>query len=627
MEEVEVSIKTWLAQGTGHSLLYTDSDAGSLTSTNSTSGSSTTNTGGGGGGGNCSSTDRALVADFLGDGSPGRDDLASAATNFALLSTEAVVSLSSYALERSEYDAAYVGNITTEVAVDVQALLDNATFEVPASIAESLAEMAALGDVLVSCVSLRGDSDGGGAGTAVCPFDGARELADEARAELDYQLEVARAGFQEYADTFEEYRANAEEARENWMSFYAGVTALLDSNRIDIVGPDWANLNVGDFVIPTLSPPSSSGVLSGFAYALAAAEIWDSVSGAYDNFTAGVASASGRIAGDVATLEEAWRGAASAALSNITASIALQDYEPPLYGNSSTEGGSNDILGTAGPGFLAAADRYRSSSLALLEGLGPAAANLSFPASPPLNSTLVVGNASTVISAPIEYTFAAFTGTTAGFDSWVISIGSLAALLLTADYVFRFTSSLRLFVRFWGRGGLGLPDADVRVDKGTAAAGGAVSGLRAGLVRVVIHPATTAIFFGTVLSLVLYNLAALYMPLFADYRAGCVEKTQHGSLLSQNAYSVAYNYAAEEGNREQWNYQVGISSCGGTWRELSEKLLPFSGACALDRIRRGVGGLFVSCCSCKQMTQASSLPKRSAGDAKGTKTRLDKTLM
>ena len=543
VREVEVSIKTWLAQGTGHSLLYSsDNSSNSASTTTSTS--------------NCSSTDRALVADFLGDAAPGRDDLASAATEFAAHSVGTVVALSSYARERSEYDVAYVANTTTEVAVDVLVRLENVTFEVPESIAESLAEISDLGGTLVSCVSLRGDGASGDAGQT-CPVQSARELADEARAELDYQLEVARAGFQEYADTYEEYKSNAEQAYGNWMLFYEGVLVVLEGGGTPILNlGEWSKLNAADFLIESPQLPSASGVLSGIGEALAAAEIWDSVSGAYGNFSAGVASISGRVAADVDALGETWGSAVSEALSNISVSIAQQDYAPPLYGNSSTENGSSTLLGSAGSEYTEAADGYRSSSLELLEGLGPAAANLSFPASPSLNSTLIVGNASTVIGTPVDYSFAAFTGATTSFDSWVVSLGNLALLLLLADYVFRTTSSLRLFVRFWGRGGLGVPDADVRVDKASASAGGAVSGLRGGLVRVVIHPVTTMVFFGGVLSLVLYNLASLYAPIFADYRAGCVEKTQNGSFFSQNLYSVAYNYAADQGNREQWNYQV-----------------------------------------------------------------------
>ncbi|CAM9490400.1 unnamed protein product [Ectocarpus fasciculatus] len=435
---------------------------------------------------------------------------------------------------------------TFEIAVDAAALLENVTFEIPASVSESLEDISALGDVLVSCVSLRGEDDDGGATTAAaCPVESARELADVAREELDYQLEVARAAFQEYADTYEEYRASAEESYDNWLAFFTGVMQLLDDNKIDIEGSGpWSDLILSDFTIPPLEVPSASGVLSEFGDALTSSEIWEAVSGAYGNYSAGASSRSSKITADVEALREEWRVLANAALANITAD-------------------SSALLDSAGLDFQAEADGYSASSLALLEEFGPAGPNLSFPASPSLNSTLLVGGASTVVSSPVEYTFAAFTAAGVSFDSWVVSLGNIMLLLLAADYIFRTASSLRLFVRFWGRGGLGLPDADVRVDKAAASAGGAAAGLRRGVVRVLIHPATTVLFSGVVLSLVLYNLASVYGPLFADYRAGCVEKSQTGSFFGQNVYSIAYNYAAEEGNRDQWTYQEDHTSRRG----------------------------------------------------------------
>ncbi|CBJ29864.1 conserved unknown protein [Ectocarpus siliculosus] len=435
---------------------------------------------------------------------------------------------------------------TFEIAVDAVALLENVTLEIPESISESLEDISALGDALVSCVSLRGeDDDGGAAAAAPCPVESARELADAAREELDYQLEVARAAFQEYADTYEAYKASAEESYDNWIAFYSGVVLLLDDHRVDITGSGpWSVLTVSDFTIPPVEVPSASGVLSDFGDALTSSEIWETVSGAYGNYSDGVSSRSGQITADVEALREEWRALTNAALANI-----------------STD--SSALLDSAGSEFQAEADGYSSRSLALLEGLGPAGPNLSFPASPSLNSTLLVGGASTVLPSPVDYTFAAFTATDVSFDSWVVSLGNIALLLLAADYIFRTASSLRLFVRFWSRGGLGLPDADVRVDKAAASAGGAAAGLRRGVVRVLIHPATTVLFSAVVLSLVLYNLASVYGPLFADYRAGCVEKSQNGSFFGQNVYSVAYNYAAEEGNRDQWTYQEDHTSRRG----------------------------------------------------------------
>lgn len=60
----------------------------------------------------------------------------------------------------------------------------NASF---ASVAEGV-------DLLISCLSTRGDQNS--PNDADCPVDSARELLDDARAELDAQLDLARQGFQ-----------------------------------------------------------------------------------------------------------------------------------------------------------------------------------------------------------------------------------------------------------------------------------------------------------------------------------------------------------------------------------------------------------------------------------------------
>lgn len=143
------------------------------------------------------------------------------------------------------------------------------------------------------------------------------------------------------------------------------------------------------------------------------------------------------------------------------------------------------------------------------------------------------------------------------FGFWTISTGAFGALLIAADYIFRCTSSIRLFIRFWGRAGLGLPDADLRADKPVVGwAGGIVPGMRYGTIRMILHPGTTFTFFTVVIGFLVYYVAVIYLPLYYDYRSGCVEHTQPGSFFTQNMYTIAYNYAAAEGTRDMWKYQV-----------------------------------------------------------------------
>ncbi|CAN0490508.1 unnamed protein product, partial [Laminaria digitata] len=520
--EAEVSLKTWLAQGTGHTVLYRDDDNNAA----------------------CDSDSNDLISDLLGDVTSSRDDLASASEEFTEHSVSKVSALSSYALERTEYDAAYVANTTAGVDQHLERLLESVAFDVPDSISSTLEGIAHRGNVLVSCVSLRGDVDG-----ASCPLEGARSLADAARSEMDFQLAAARAGFQEYMDNVAVYTASVDSAYENIMIFYKGAYAALESVGWDFTAyADWSALTQRDFSINAFLAPGTTDILDDIVAIPTAEETWEKTKSVYSDYAAGLADSGAAIIGNVNTLRDAWLESAALALSNTSISLHLEDYDPPRYGNSSTPSGSDALLEAEASAFEAMASKYSASSSSLLDTLGPAAPNLSLAASPALNFTLELGGVSLIASSPIEYTFAAFASSSHNFD-WAVSAASLATLLVAADYLFRFSSTVRLFVRFWGRAGLGLPDADMRVDKEVAAKGGILSSARKGAIKVLLHPVTGMLFFSCVLSIVAYNLSSLYLPLYDDYRAGCVQKTQNGSFFSQNVYSIAYNYAADEGNR------------------------------------------------------------------------------
>lgn len=521
-----MSLKTWLAQGTGHTVLYSD---------------------------DCASSDEKLVADILGDVSSSREGLLSGNAGFAQEAVSTVTALSSYAQERSEYDAEFVANSTRVIEVYAERLLENVSVAVPAVLESAYDDIAAITDVLVSCVSLRGDE----AAASACPIEGARALADTARTSLDAHLLAARSVLEAYADEFELYIVDVDMAYANMITFYEGVLAFLDANVIDItgVGP-WSTMTALDFVVLTPALPVLSTILGSVPDVPTAADVWNEVSGTYSNYSERLSGFTAAFTAEIALASSAYREAAAAAVANISVDISLEDYNPPRFGNSSSEADSTALVGETTAGFQTAADGYYTSSLALLDALGPLASNRSLPVSPSLNSTFVLGGTSTVISSPIAYNFAAFAKKAPNFGSWVVSIANLGVLLVVADYVFRCASSARLFVRFWGRGGLGLPDADLRIDKSIAGAGGVIANARKGAIRIALHPATTLLFFAIVLLLVVYNVAKLYIPLLNDYKAGCVDRTQDGSFFSQNAYSIAYNYAADGGNRDMWGFQV-----------------------------------------------------------------------
>lgn len=436
-------------------------------------------------------------------------------------------------------------------------LIENVTEGFLSSINASFADVAANVDLLISCTSPRGDSTN--ANDADCPVDSARELLDDAQAELDSQLALAREGFQDYADAFETYYASATAAYENIKTFYDGAMSYLDSSLVDLedIGA-WAQMNWYDFSIEEVTVPDGYGILTDYLSVATASDIWEETRQAYDNFTDSLAS----VAANVSALAEAWEEAATELLSNISFTFQLDDYDPPRYANGSSHVESDAHLESAVSIFAEYASTYSAEALALLGTLRPQAPNLSFPGSQSLNYTFEVDESTTVFRSLWIYGFEAFPKDGVIFGSWTVSASALGVLLLTADYFFRCSSSIRLLIRFWGRAGVGLPDADLRADKPIFGKRGIVADLRTALLRVILHPATTVLFFSAVSGFLVYHIASLYLPLYHDYRAGCVDHTQPGSFMTQVAFAVAYNYAAEGGNADTWAFQVRNSILG-----------------------------------------------------------------
>jgi hypothetical protein len=60
----------------------------------------------------------------------------------------------------------------------------------------------------------------------------------------------------------------------------------------------------------------------------------------------------------------------------------------------------------------------------------------------------------------------------------------------------------------------------------------------------------------------IYIISAAYVPLYNDYVGACVEHTKNDTFLTSNLYSIAYNYASEDGNDNAYNVRMhGFCCC------------------------------------------------------------------
>jgi hypothetical protein len=115
--------------------------------------------------------------------------------------------------------------------------------------------------------------------------------------------------------------------------------------------------------------------------------------------------------------------------------------------------------------------------------------------------------------------------------------------IVWADIMWRVIQSLRIIKRFLSHAGDDLPVIDVRESQ-------TMSKRRRPaviFVAVATHPVVVSVIIAGI-SLLGFSIGLrLYYPMYTSYRQGCVH-TKNGTVLTQNAFSVAYNFASQESN-------------------------------------------------------------------------------
>ena len=127
-----------------------------------------------------------------------------------------------------------------------------------------------------------------------------------------------------------------------------------------------------------------------------------------------------------------------------------------------------------------------------------------------------------------------------------MQFGSLSEMLFYADFMFRAYQSIRLMYYYWGRGGLKIPDVDVTCDREPISIF-SVSPPR--LFALVISNPMTPAFIGAIFTVWgAALLASIYTPLYEEYISGCLQGAENGTFVTENLFSISYNYASQDGN-------------------------------------------------------------------------------
>lgn len=145
-----------------------------------------------------------------------------------------------------------------------------------------------------------------------------------------------------------------------------------------------------------------------------------------------------------------------------------------------------------------------------------------------------------------DITFERLTSPGLAFDIWFLKFSSISDLLYLIDYAFRIFFTIRMCYKFWRVSEIKMPKVDIRTQKEVTNPFKMSNG------RLVISFFTNPLvgaFLGSIIAFAtVATVMSVYLPLFKEYRNGCVPHGTNGTFIGENMYSSAYNFAYQEGS-------------------------------------------------------------------------------
>jgi len=481
------------------------------------------------------------VQSMVNDVSQVRSESFGQVSGYAGYTTSVVNSLARYSSDRAKYDAEYIANHTGNMQEALAMALAMVAGPHINGINVSIDGLLPGADALISCVSLRDATN-----FSSCEgYDSVRERYTAVVGQLEAQAASARETFEAYAAAGAQYFDDVTVAmitmRDFFDSFDSYVLAKeLDTSSLD----DWYLISIDDFLVDAPTWPSGVGITSALETIPSANAIWAAVSPAYEQFLGNISLASLK----THNFAKKW----SLTVSALTATFpgfGLEDYHPPQYSDYS------DVDENA----TAAQKRHTEEATAFKSEQGDALdAFAQVDESGNDDDAMLFGGFNFSVSddaasfvSGLYFPFVPLVGSSLRANLWMTSVGDLASLLVAFDIIYRAYRSFAIFAKFWSRSGVAIPDVDMRVDRDQ------VKFAFMAPPRMVLHLATTPAVWAAIIGLfaavfVLY-FCAVYVPVLTAYKQGCVTGQTNGTFLSNNLYSVAYNYAASDGNEDLFN--------------------------------------------------------------------------
>mmetsp|Transcript_2637 Transcript_2637/g.5022 ORF Transcript_2637/g.5022 Transcript_2637/m.5022 type:complete len:979 (-) Transcript_2637:24-2960(-) len=475
----------------------------------------------------CSEEDKQKINDDVGDISAVRSEAFTLSTEYSKESEGTVDRLANYIAIRSAYDAEYLDNRTQHMQDSFEEWVEDIylpSIDLNVTFDDLFPDV----DVLTSCISTRDPANG------TCPFlDNAYKLIDDTMQDLTAMVDTATANAKAISDKADEYKDNVYDAYQQSKAFYDGVHDTV--SRLSLDTSDWG----GWYDIPL---DSMYPIDVGFPNAITFEEIpnidhvWDKVAPALDSLYVNMTDA--KLAAYKMGMK--WKKDIQDQLDQLPDPLP-EDYNPPQYV------GADESVTNA----TAEKKRHKEKSNAFVDQSAVALdafSELSQYTSDNFNPPSLTFNFTEYAdkASNFEFNFEKLKGSAIDFQLWFVQFGSLSAMLFYADFMFRAYQSIRLMYYYWGRGGLKVPDVDVMCDREPISIFSiSPPRLFALIISNPMTPAFIAMVF-TVWGAAL--LSSIYTPLYEEYISGCLQGGENGTFITENIFSISYNYASQDGN-------------------------------------------------------------------------------
>ena len=368
---------------------------------------------------------------------------------------------------------------------------------------------------MLPCASAPSPGGGGSHGTCALP--------------LEPQVEQMRAQYDVLLTALREQRRSLREFHEEMEAMVSAMRPPLQAIRTVAAQID-PSIHLPSLAIPELHPPEVT---------LPPLPSADDLRAELRRYQAERQAAAQGYLTEASAATDAWeRG-----LSTSTASVPslLSDYSPPRFNTSS----ARSSLDAQSDEFL----KEQLRALAAFSSLG--VANGSAPPSAGANTSLALPDAALGQAAGLR--FEPLATATVDLEQLTLSMAHVAWVATACDLVWRGWRSVRLVFLYWSKASVGLPALDMREQPGadgglTAALAALGSAPHRALAACCMSPVSAGALLAAGLFLLANAVAALYVPTYLAYVDGCIEPPRNGTFVSQNLFSVSFNYAATEGN-------------------------------------------------------------------------------